>query len=122
MSRCMIIEKSGVVRKVAKRILSSPEQYVVEADSADKALVMCEAQMPDTILIEASPAGMALDDFVRAIRAMQTDVKPLIIVSMIELDLVVMTRAKRAGADDYLLKPFDRQLLLGRFKEFTRAA
>lgn len=122
MSRCMIVEKSGVVRKVAKRILTSPEQYVVEADSADRALGMCEAQMPDTILVEAAPAGMPLEDFVRAVRAMQTDVKPLIIVSMIELDLVVMTRAKRAGADDYLLKPFDRQLLLTRFKEFRRAA
>ena len=122
MSRCMIVEKSGVVRKVAKRILSTPEMYVVEADTADRARTMCEAQMPDIIVVEADPLGMALEDFIRAIRAMESDVKPLIVISMIELDLVTMTRAKRAGADDYLLKPFDRQLLTGRFKEFNRAA
>ncbi len=122
MSRCMLVEKSGVVRKVAKRILSGPELYIIEAETAEQALTMCEAHMPDTIVVEANPIGMPVEDFVRAIRAMQTDTKPLLIISMIELDLVTMTRAKRAGADDYLLKPFDRQLLLSRFKEFKRAA
>ena len=122
MSRCMIVEKSAVVCKVAKRILAAPDRFVVEAATASEALGMCEAEMPDAIIVEAEPADMELNDFITAVRAMQTDVKPAIIVSMIEMDLVRMTKAKRAGATDYLLKPFDRSQLLSRFETITRAA
>ncbi|WP_306118488.1 MULTISPECIES: response regulator [unclassified Roseitalea] len=118
----MIVEKSSVVRKVARRILAAPDRFVIEAASAGEALAMCEAQMPDCIVVEANPSDMVLEEFVRSVRAMQTDVKPLIVVAMIELDLVRMTKAKRAGADDYLLKPFDRHQLLARFAKFERQA
>lgn len=122
MSRCMIVEKSAVVRKVANRILAAPDRFVVEAETAGEALGMCEAQMPDAIIIEAFPADMELNDFIVAVRAMETDVKPIVIVAMIEMDLVQMTKAKRAGATDYLLKPFDRSQLLSRFETITRTA
>ena len=120
MSRCMIVEKSSVVRKVAKRILGDTDRFIIEAQSANQALAMCEVQMPDYIVVEANPDGMELEEFIAGVRAIQADVKPMIVVAMIELDLVRMTKAKRAGADDYLLKPFDRTQLLTRFKQFER--
>ncbi len=122
MSRCMIVEKSSVVRKVAKRILATPDRFVVEASSAAEAITLCQSQMPDCIVVESSPADMELEDFIRAVRAMDNKIKPMIIVALVEMDLVRMTRAKRAGADDYLLKPFDRPQLLARFKQFERHA
>lgn len=122
MSRCMIVEKSSVVRKVANRILAAPDRFIVEAGSATEALGMCETQMPDTMILEADPADMDLNEFIGTIRAMQTDVEPVIIVAMIEMDLVRMTKAKRAGATDFLLKPFDRAQLLSRFETISRAA
>lgn len=122
MKRCLMVEKSSVIRKVAKRILDEPDRLVVEAETATEALSMCDAQMPDCIVVEIDPVGMELEDFLRAVRAMQTDVEPLIVVSMIEMDLVRMTKAKRAGADDYMLKPFDRSQLLSRFDEFGERA
>ena len=122
MSRCMIVEKSAVVRKVAKRILTVEDRFVAEAATAAEALGMIRAQMPDTIIIEVNPADMDLIDFLRAVRAIEAEVTPVIVVAMIEMDLVQMTKAKRAGADDYLLKPFDRTQLLTRFEQITKAA
>lgn len=122
MQRCMIVEKSAVVRKVAHRILADSGRLVVEAETADQALAMCAAEMPDQIIVEANLADGDIYEFVRAVRAMQSDVKPVIMVAMIEMDLAQMTKARRAGADDYLLKPFDRAQLLGRFEEVIKAA
>lgn len=122
MSRCMIVEKSAVVRKVAKRILTVEDRFVAEAATAAEALGTIKAQMPDTIIVEVNPADMDLIDFLRAVRAIEAEVKPVIVVAMIEMDLVQMTKAKRAGADDYLLKPFDRTQLLTRFEQITKAA
>lgn len=122
MSRCMIVEKSAVVRKVAKRILNADNRFVAEAATAGEALAMIEADMPDTIIVEVNPADMELLDFLRAVRAIEAETRPVIIVAMIEMDLVQMTKAKRAGADDYLLKPFDRMQLLNRFEQVTAAA
>lgn len=122
MSRCMIVEKSAVVRKVAKRILTVEDRFVAEAATAAEALGMIKAQMPDTIIVEVNPADMDLIDFLRAVRAIEAEVTPVIVVAMIEMDLVQMTKAKRAGADDYLLKPFDRTQLLTRFEQITKAA
>ena len=122
MSRCMIVEKSAVVRKVAKRILAADNRFVAEAGTAAEALAMIANDMPETIIVEVNPADMDLLDFVRAVRAIEAKVEPVIVVAMIEMDLVQMTKAKRAGADDYLLKPFDRMQLLTRFEQITEAA
>lgn len=119
MERCMIVEKSSVVRKVSKRILGETV-LVVEAENAHQALSLCETEMPDQIIVETELTGMDVYDFVRAVRAMTSEKRPIIIMSSISMDLVQMTKAKRAGADSYLLKPFNRTQLLSRFEEIVQ--
>ena len=121
MQRCMIVEKSAVVRKVSKRILSETAM-IVEAETAEQALAMCEAEMPDQIIVEANVAGMDVYEFIRTVRSIQSDIKPIIVLMMVEMDIVQMTKAKRAGADDYLLKPFDRSQLLARYEQIVEQA
>jgi two-component system chemotaxis response regulator CheY len=49
-------------------------------------------------------------------------VKPKIAVCFTEVDMGAIMRAKRAGAQDYLLKPFNRPQLLERFRGLQSAA
>lgn len=122
MSRCLIVDGSNVVRKVAKRILASTEGVVSEAESGSDGLGVFAAEMPDVVMVDGDLQDMEVADFVRHVRTMRETRQPRIIVMMTEMNLALMTKAKRAGADDYLLKPFDRLQLTRCLHEFESAA
>jgi two-component system chemotaxis response regulator CheY len=112
----MIVDDSSVIRKVAKRILSGPEVVVVEASTGIDAIDMCEAEMPHVIFIDAVLPDMLVEDAIRRIRAIPSPIIPQIAISLVEVDIPAIMRAKRAGAQHYLLKPFDRPQLVERFR------
>jgi two-component system chemotaxis response regulator CheY len=118
----MFVDDSSVIRKVAKRILNSPEIMVIEADSGQGALDMCGADMPDIIVVDGVLPDMSAEDFIRRVRCMPSTVKPQIAISLVEVDIGAIMRAKRAGAQGYLLKPFNRPQLLERFRQLDTAA
>jgi two-component system chemotaxis response regulator CheY len=118
----MFVDDSSVIRKVAKRILNGPDMIVIEADSGQDALDMCGAGMPDIIVVDSALPDMSAEDFIRRVRGMPSLVKPQIAVSLIEVDIGAIMRAKRAGAQGYLLKPFNRPQLLERFRQLDVAA
>ena len=122
MKRCMFVDSSSVIRKVAKRILGSPSLVVIEAETATQALDMCEAEMPDVIVVDTTLPDMNAEDLIRRIRQMDAPVKPQIAISLIEVDIGAIMRAKRAGANGYILKPFNRPQLLDRFRQMDVAA
>ncbi|WP_370322074.1 PleD family two-component system response regulator [Oricola sp.] len=122
MSRCLIVDGSSVVRKVAKRILASDQDMVTEAEIGRSALDLVADESPEVLLVDGDLQDMDVTEFIRRVRAMSAMRQPRIIVMMNEMNLVLMTKAKRAGADDYLLKPFDRQQLMRGLHEFANAA
>ena len=65
MKRCMIVDDSSVIRKVAKRILTGPDMMVVEASTGAQALDMCLAQMPDIIVVDGGLTDMTTVEFIR---------------------------------------------------------
>lgn len=122
MKRCMVVDDSSVIRKVAKRILNGPDMLVVEAASGGDALAMCRSDMPDIIVVDTSLPDMPAVDFIRQAAGLSDRVKPHIVICMTEFDVGAIMRAKRAGAKGYILKPFDRPQLLERFREMQIAA
>ena len=122
MKRCMFVDDSSVIRKVAKRILGGSDMIVIEAASGLDAVEMCAADMPDVIVVDGALPDMQAVDFIRRVRAMQTPIAPQILISLVELDVASIMRAKRAGAQGYLLKPFNRPQLLERFRTLKVAA
>lgn len=122
MTRCLIVDGSSVVRKVAKRILTTPSDLVVEADNANSALGALVSGHPDIVIVDGDLPDMEVTEFIRNIRSMRNMTQPTIIVMMAEMNLALMTKAKRAGANDYLLKPFDRTQLTRRLHDLKRAA
>ena len=57
MKRCMFVDDSSVIRKVAKRILGGSDMVVIEAASGLDALEMCAADMPDIRIIVKTNRG-----------------------------------------------------------------
>jgi two-component system chemotaxis response regulator CheY len=122
MKRCLIVDDSSVVRKVAKRILSGPEMLVGEAADATEALAICAAQMPDVIIVDFALPDMDAIELIRHLATMSSLLKPQIVVCMIEFDVGAIMRSKRAGAAGYILKPFDRTQLIESFRDMRLAA
>lgn len=122
MKRCMFVDDSSVIRKVAKRILGGPDMLVIEANTGQSAVGMCEADMPDIIVVDSALPDLPTVDVIARIRAIPSPIVPHIAVCMTEMDVVAIMRAKRAGANSYLLKPFNRAQLLERFRAMNVAA
>lgn len=122
MKRCLFVDDSSVIRKVAKRILNSSDLVVIEAASGAEGLDMCTYDMPDIIVVDGALEDMTMVEFIRRVRAINSPVKPQIAVCLTEVDIGAIMRAKRAGAQGYLLNPFTRPQLLDRFRAFDVAA
>ncbi|MDX8454349.1 response regulator [Mesorhizobium sp. VK9D] len=122
MKRCLFVDDSSVIRKVAKRILGGSDLIVVEAASGVEAAEICASDMPDVIVIDGGLADIQAADLIRRLRAMESPIKPQILVSLVEVDVAAIMRAKRAGAQGYLLKPFNRAQLLESFRVLKIAA
>ncbi|RWD85126.1 response regulator [Mesorhizobium sp.] len=122
MKRCMFIDDSSVIRKVAKRILGGSDMLVIEAARGFDAVEMCTADMPDVIVVDGALPDMQAEDVIRRVRAMEGPIRPQILISLVEVDVASIMRAKRAGAQGYLLKPFNRPQLLECFRTLRIAA
>lgn len=122
MKRCLFVDDSSVIRKVAKRILSGPDMLVIEAATGNAAIDFCAGDMPDFILVDAGLPDMAVEEFIRHVRALHTKTRPRIAICLTELDVPMIMRAKRAGAQGYLLKPFNRAQLLDNFRTLQAVA
>lgn len=122
MKRCMFVDNSSVIRKVARRILGGSGMMVIEAASGHEAIEMCAADMPDIIVVDGALPDMRAQDLIRRVRAIESPVLPQVLISLVEVDVGAIMRAKRAGAQGYLLKPFNRPQLLECFRALKVAA
>ncbi len=123
MKRCLVIDDQDVIRKVARHILEKLDYTVQEADSTQRAAEICDDAMPDVVLVDWHlPGGMSPMELIARIRNTRGDRRPLIIYCTTELDVQDICRAFGAGADHYLMKPFDRSALETVIEALPRAA
>lgn len=122
MRRCLIVDDSSVVRKVAAQILRSMDLHVSEAESGADAVGLCSVLMPDIIFLDWHMPGEGKLDAITAIRKVDTDRRPYIIYVTTEHDTLDIARALSAGADTYMMKPFDRAMLVEKIEEMTTSA
>ncbi|MFS8145127.1 hypothetical protein ATY78_11155 [Rhizobium sp. R635] len=120
MQRFMITDNSDIVRKVGKRILSELDFLVSEASTAAEALQHCQTELPEYLLVDSGMEGAL--ELIAAIRAMDGGKEVKIYYCVIEADLKKLMAGKRAGATDFLLKPFDRKILTAVFGNRAIAA
>ena len=108
MRTCLVVDDSSVIRKVARRILEDFDFTVTEAEDGRAALDYCMRHMPDFILLDWHLPVMDGLDFLPKLRQMDGGKRPKVVFCASEADVAQIARALRAGADEYLLKPFDR--------------
>ena len=116
MKSCLIVDDSSVVRKVARRILEDMDYIVEEAEDGQDAFDKCRQEMPDAILLDWNMPIMSGLEFLKLLRAYVGGDKPHIVYCTVENDIGAIAMALKAGASDYMMKPFDRSILEAKFE------
>ena len=111
MKSCLIVDDSKVIRKVARHILETLDFSVDEAEDGRQALARCEEQMPDVILLDWNMPVMGGMEFLRNLRQGGAEPQPKVVFCTTENDAAHIRAAIDAGADEYVMKPFDRETL-----------
>jgi two-component system, chemotaxis family, chemotaxis protein CheY len=117
MKHCLIVDDSAVIRKVARRILEGLSFRISEAEDGEQALSACETDMPDAVLLDWNMPVMDGYAFLRALRRLPTGDRPKVLFCTTENDVGYIARAMHAGADEYIMKPFDKEIMTAKFQE-----
>jgi two-component system chemotaxis response regulator CheY len=114
---CLVVDDSRVVRTVARRILQANGFTVVEAEDGQKALDACRHALPDCVLLDWNMPVMNGIEFLRALRAESGPEHPVVVFCTTENDMAFIEQAIENGAQEFIMKPFDTDILLGKFAQ-----
>lgn len=117
MKTCLIVDDSGIVRKLVRRMIEGWGFECVEAADGQLALETCRAIMPDIILLDWNMPVMNGIDFLKALRLLPEGHHAQVIFCTTENDIARIEEGLAAGADEYMMKPFDGSILRGKFEQ-----
>ena len=117
MKTCLVVDDSSVIRKVARRILEGLDFQISEAEDGEKALEVCKRGLPDAILLDWNMPVMDGYEFLRNLRRMPGGDSPKVVFCTTENDVAHIARALHAGANEYIMKPFDKDIVAAKFQE-----
>ena len=111
MKTCLVVDDSSVIRKVARRILEGLDFKITEAEDGQQALDQCQRELPDAVLLDWNMP------VIKALRRLPGGDRPKVVFCTTENDVVHIARALHAGANEYIMKPFDREIVEAKFQE-----
>jgi two-component system chemotaxis response regulator CheY len=117
MKSCLVVDDSKVIRKVARRILEELNFDIVEAEDGQQALNRCQERMPDVVLLDWNMPVMDGLSFLRRLRGTAGGDAPIVVFCTTENDIAHIRAALEAGANEYIMKPFDRDIIEAKFTQ-----
>ena len=117
MKTCLVVDDSRVVRKVARRILENLDFEITEAVDGADALTACRGMMPDAVLLDWTMPMMDGLEFLRRLRLEPGGDRPLVVFCSAENRPARIREALDAGANEYIMKPFDGEIVVAKFAE-----
>lgn len=113
---CMLVDRSLMVRRVASRIVRELGFEIVEARSAEEALVAARLRMPDVVLMDWDMGDMEAPDLLAALRGLPGGDAATLILCTARRTVEAIHTALGAGADEYIMKPFDSDIVASKFR------
>ncbi len=117
MKTCLVVDDSSVIRKVARRILEGMQFEITEAEDGADAIEKCQRQLPDVVLLDWNMPNIDGMQFLSMLRNMPGGDKPKVVFCTTENDVDHIARALHAGADEYIMKPFDKEIVEAKFQQ-----
>ena len=118
MRRAWLWMTSSMIRKIARRILEGLNFQVIEAEDGVDALVHCKRAMPEAVLLDWNMPVMDGYHFLQHLRRMPGGEEPKVVFCTTENGVrSTISRALDGGANEYIMKPFDKDIVLAKFQE-----
>lgn len=117
MTTCLVVDDSRMIRRVASRILKDLKFETSEAENGQDAIDQCRLDMPDAILLDWSMPVMDGLSFLKELRKEPDGKTPVVVFCTAERDVLKITEALDAGADEYIMKPFDSDIIESKFQQ-----
>lgn len=114
---CLVVDDSRVVRRIARGILEGQGFAIEEAEDGQKALEACRRAMPTAILLDWNMPVMNGIEFLRALKAEFGDASATVVFCTTENEMSFIMEAMQAGASEYIMKPFDAEILTSKFEQ-----
>jgi two-component system, chemotaxis family, chemotaxis protein CheY len=114
---CLIVDDSRVIRKVARRSLEDLGFDIAEAADGAEALAWCRTAMPDVVLLDWNMPVMNGLEFLRGLRMEPGGAAPKVVFCTVENEVAAIREALESGADEYIMKPFDSEIVAAKFAQ-----
>ncbi len=116
--KALIVDDAKVVRVALGRIMNQLGYESVTAEDGQQALdAMAEHPDTDVVMLDWNMPVMNGYDFLIAMRAMpEHGAKPKVIMVTTETGMPQMLKALAGGADEYIMKPFDKEMVAGKLE------
>lgn len=115
MKTCLTVDDSKVVRKFATKIIEELGFAAREAGDGKEALDECSKEMPDVILLDWNMPVMDGMEFLKAFKEMKGAERVVTIFCTTENDIAKIQEALENGAKEYIMKPFDIEIVRDKF-------
>jgi two-component system, OmpR family, KDP operon response regulator KdpE len=117
MHRILIVEDEPAIRQVLRLMLEAESYRVIEAGTAERALIEARSHQPDAAIVDLGLPDRDGLEVIRALREWST--VPVLVLSARSMEAQKIA-ALDAGADDYVTKPFLAGELLARLRAALR--
>jgi two-component system, cell cycle response regulator DivK len=119
MKRILVVEDQEDNRQILRDLLTNAGFDMIEAENGEEAIASAQASRPDRIMRDIQLPILDGYEATRRIKA-DPDLKsiPIIVVTSYALS-GDEDKARRAGCDDYVAKPFSPRQLLAKIKEYV---
>jgi two-component system chemotaxis response regulator CheY len=117
MKSCLIVDDSKVIRMVAKKILQELQFETLEAEDGKVALDACKRALPTAVLLDWNMPVMNGIEFLRELRKLPNGENVVVVFCTTENDIDHIQEAIEAGANEYIMKPFDSEILAAKFQQ-----
>jgi putative two-component system response regulator len=119
-SRILIVDDEYSGRETLQSVLEGEDYELEMAENGPQALEKAKKLLPDVILLDIMMPGMTGFEVCQRIRSdPQIAEIPIIVLTALD-DRESLLNALKAGADDFISKPFDRFELRARLLGITR--
>ncbi|MCI5044967.1 MAG: response regulator [Aquisalinus sp.] len=107
MATCLIVDDSEVIRLITRKILENLGHSAVEAPTAEEAVELCDADMPDVVFLDWDLPSLGALDFLKGLSEIKKPQRPAVVLCATENDGQQFALARAAGARYHILKPYE---------------